>query len=81
MNQAWGRPADVARYSGVEKRTVYAWMKEGLPFSRLPSGRILIAFEDLNAFLKSFQVDAKKESADMSTLADAMVLKIVGASS
>jgi hypothetical protein len=36
-------------------------MKDGLPHSRLPSGRILIRFEDVDLYLKRFQVAERKD--------------------
>ena len=60
MNPGWAKPSIQAKYAGVERRTIYSWLKDGLPHSRLPSGRILIRFEDVDLYLKRFQVADRK---------------------
>jgi hypothetical protein len=65
VEQAWGRIADSAIYGGVEKRTVRTWMKQGLPYSRTPSGRVMIRFADIDEFLASYRetpTDAQAEA-------------------
>jgi predicted site-specific integrase-resolvase len=68
--QGWGKPSDAARYARVDRRTIYGWMREGLPFSRLPSGRVLISFEKLDRFLEGFEVTGNNEIVEklLSTL-------------
>jgi Helix-turn-helix domain len=68
----WGKPSDAAKYARVDKRTVYGWMRGGLPFSRLPSGRILISFEKLDRFLENFEVDGVKDDSVIEKLLEGM---------
>ena len=53
----WLRLKGAATYSSVEDpRTVKAWFNQGLPYSRLPSGLILIKREHLDSFLEGHGV-------------------------
>jgi len=49
-----------AAYVSVSVRTFRTWLKEGLPYSRLPSGTILVAYADIDAWLESFRVDGSR---------------------
>ena len=53
---AWGKVKEAARYSGLGERTFRKLLNEGLPFSRLPSGTILIRFSQIDEFLNRFEV-------------------------
>jgi len=66
MIPGWAKPPSIAKYAGVEKRTVNAWMKAGLPFSQLPGGMRLIRLIDVDAFLLQFAVtkNVRHEQAD-----------------
>ena len=46
-----------AAYGGVSERTFRDWLKEGLPYFRLSSGTILVAYSDIDAWLERFRVD------------------------
>ena len=52
----WRKVSGVCEYTETEKRTVYSWMRNGLKYSRLPSGRILIKLTDVDEFLRRFTV-------------------------
>ncbi len=56
MAQAWGGIKDACQYAGRCERTVRNWLAEGLRHSRLPSGRILIKFDDIDNYLSQFAV-------------------------
>lgn len=66
MIPGWAKIPTVAKYADVEKRTVNAWMKAGLPFSQLPGGMRLIRLSDVDAFLIQFSVtkNVRHEQAD-----------------
>lgn len=53
----WARIKAGAKHSGVSERTFRDWLKAGLKHSRLASGTVLVKFEDIDEFLKSFQVN------------------------
>ena len=63
MRQAWGKIKPSAQYAGVCDRTVRYWLKNGLVHSRLPSGTILIKFEEIDKFLESFVVSSNQADA------------------
>lgn len=50
----WGKVKAAAKHAGVSERTLRDWLKEGLKHSRLPSGTILIRYEDVDTYLESF---------------------------
>jgi hypothetical protein len=54
--QMWGGVKDACRYCGRSERTFRSWLQEGLVHSRLPSGRILIKFTDIDSYLKKFEI-------------------------
>ena len=56
MKEAWGKIKPAAHYAGISERTFRNWLNEGLIHSRLPSGTILIRYEDIDSFLKDFAV-------------------------
>ena len=49
-----------AAYCSVSVRTFRTWLKEGLPYSRLPSGTILVAYADIDCWMESFRVDGSR---------------------
>ncbi len=55
--QAWGTMPAAAEYAGVGKARIRRWMKNGLKHSRLPTGRVLIRFVDIDSYLERYQVD------------------------
>lgn len=56
MAEGWLKVKGAAEYSGVSIRTLRTWVKEGLVHSRLPTGTILISVEEIDRFLKGFEV-------------------------
>lgn len=59
----WAKIKGAAEYAGVKERTLRSWLKEGLKYSRLPSGTILIKYAWLDEFLEGFQ--EKENIADL----------------
>jgi hypothetical protein len=64
---AWGKIPQAAAYCGVSPNTMRRMMKEGLKHARLPSGRVLIRFADIDEYLCQFQVDTKSQVDEMVT--------------
>ena len=54
--QGWGKIKKAAEYSDISERTMRDWLKDGLKHSRLPSGTVLIRYEDLDTYLAGFSV-------------------------
>jgi excisionase family DNA binding protein len=54
--QHWGKIRDVAKYTGLRERTIRKWLKAGLRHSRIPGGCVLVKFQDVDEFLKSYEV-------------------------
>ena len=52
----WLKPKDAALYAGVSERTLRDWLKQGLKYSRIRSGRILINKDDIDAFLEQYSI-------------------------
>ena len=73
--QGWGKINDGAEYAGVSPRTFRSWLKQGHKHSRLPSGRILIKFEDIDDFLDQFEVREPNNSQKLDDLVDEIVGK------
>jgi hypothetical protein len=59
----WCRINGGAEYSAVCSRTFRDFLKMGLRHVRLPSGTILIAYSDIDEFLRRFEVLEKQEEA------------------
>ena len=57
MDPAFGKIPMIAKYAGVSERTLRKWLKLGLPYSKLPTGCILIKTADVDDFIKSFRVN------------------------
>jgi hypothetical protein len=51
-----------AAYVGVCERTFRDWLKEGLPYHKLPTGTILVGYSDIDAYLAQFRKDGSKTS-------------------
>jgi predicted site-specific integrase-resolvase len=52
--EGWGKVKNIARYAGVSERTLEAWLKQGLKYTRLPSGLRLIKYQWIDEFLEGF---------------------------
>lgn len=50
----WGNVRACKDYAGVSERNFRDWLHKGLRHARLPSGRILIRFADIDAYLERF---------------------------
>ena len=57
MARGWAKPKQVAGYAGVSERTMRKWLKDGLKFSQLPTGTILVRYEWVDEYLNSFESD------------------------
>jgi len=56
-------------YAGVSDKTFCDWLKGGLPFSRLPSGRVIVQISDIDNYLLGFRVKDPK-GLDLDKLVD-----------
>ena len=56
----WGKIKPAATYAGISERTLRDFLKQGLKHSRLPTGRILIRFSDIDEYLEKFCVDENR---------------------
>jgi hypothetical protein len=66
--EGWGKTKQAAAYAGVSIRTFRKWLKNGLKHSCLPSGVILVKFQDIDEFLENFrrkEVRLQKELDDL----------------
>ena len=52
----WLNIKAAATYAGISVRTMRSWLKQGLRYSRLRSGHILIKKEEIDKFLECFEV-------------------------
>jgi len=50
----WLKIKSAAEYCDMGERTVRDWIKQGLPFAKLPSGTVLIKRQWLDDYLESF---------------------------
>lgn len=55
--EGWGKIRPAAKYAGISERTLRAWLQQGLRYTRLPTGTILIRFSAIDEFLESFVVN------------------------
>ena len=55
--ESWGKVKAGAQRAGVCERTFRDWLKQGLKYSRLPSGTILVRFSDIDEYLERFAVN------------------------
>jgi len=53
--RGWLKVKPAAKYAGVSERTIRSWLKAGLPHSRMLSGTILIAYADLDEYIRRFE--------------------------
>jgi hypothetical protein len=57
----WCKPSVAAKHFGVSLKVFRSWIKHhGLPYSRLPSNRILISLDDVDLWLRRFQKTNKQ---------------------
>ena len=55
--KGWVKIKSAAKYAGMSERTLRTWLKKGLKYSCLPSGTILIRYDDIDDYLESFAVN------------------------
>ena len=60
--RGYAKVNQAAKYANIGERTLRTWLKEGLPHFR-PGGTILIAYRDIDEWLKQFRVDRNKLDA------------------
>jgi hypothetical protein len=68
--EGWGKVKQAAIYAGVRERTFRKWLTQGLKFSRLSSGTVLVKFSDIDGWLAKFTVTENK--------ADQIVKEVIG---
>lgn len=56
-NRGWVKPSKGAEYSGVSLKVFRRWLKDGLKRSRLANGRILVSYQAIDLYLKSFTAE------------------------
>jgi predicted site-specific integrase-resolvase len=56
----WYKPKGGAKHGGVSERTFRAWFKQGLVHCRLPSGLVLVHTDDIDAFIRKYQVNVNE---------------------
>ena len=54
--EGWAKIKKIAVYAGVSERTLRNWLKQGLRYSRLKSGMLLIKYSWVDDFLSSHEV-------------------------
>jgi len=52
----WHKVKKAAEYAGISERTLRSWLKGGLVYSRLSSGTILIHRDEIDHFIRRFEV-------------------------
>lgn len=50
----WAKTKQAAKYAGISERSFRDWLKNGLRYSRLPSGTILVQYSAIDEFLERF---------------------------
>jgi len=50
----WLWLCDALKYAGVDKRTFKNWMRDGLPYSRLPSNRVKVNRTAVDEYIGQF---------------------------
>ena len=55
--EGWGKVKAGAQYAGISERTFRDWLKQGLKYSQLPSGTILVRFSDIDDYLERFSAN------------------------
>jgi predicted site-specific integrase-resolvase len=56
-NKGWCKPSQGARYAGVSLKQFRGWLRNGLDYSQLPNGRILVRYEAIDRYLEQFRVE------------------------
>jgi hypothetical protein len=53
----WTKKKGGAKYAGVGERTFHEFLKMGLRHIKLPSGSVLIRYQDIDEFLEQYVVN------------------------
>ena len=72
----WVKVSGASKYVQSEKRTIYSWMKDGLKYSRLPSGRVLIKLSDIDAYLEQFAI-TEAEGSKLDKIVTAVLREVI----
>lgn len=68
--QGYAKVKKAARYAGVSERTLRNWLRDGLRYISLRSGRILIAYEAIDEYLAKFEVNGNEIDALVNEIAE-----------
>ncbi len=60
MSPAYGNLPSAAKYAGVCKRTMQKWLQAGLSHAKMPTGKVLIKFADVDEYIAKFKVNENK---------------------
>jgi excisionase family DNA binding protein len=66
----WLSVKSAATYADISVRTMRDWLKEGLKFSRLPTGTIRIKQSDVDKYLESYAVNENAVDAMVNAICD-----------
>jgi excisionase family DNA binding protein len=58
--QGWLKIKQACMYCGISERTFRNWLKDGMRFSKLPSGTVLIKKEWIDEFITGHEVTGNK---------------------
>jgi excisionase family DNA binding protein len=64
MNNGWAKIKQAAKYAGVSERTFRDWLKQGLRYSRLQTGHLLIKYSWIDEFLEQYE-NHENQQADL----------------
>ena len=59
-SSGWAKIKPAAKYAGIGERTLRNWLLQGLKHSQLPTGTILIRYNDIDNFLERFAIDGSQ---------------------
>lgn len=68
--KGYAKVKEAARYAGVSARTLRGWLKDGLRYISLRSGRILISYEAIDEYLARFEVTGNEIDAIVNEMAE-----------
>lgn len=52
----WAKIRKAAQFADVSPRTLRDWLKEGLTYSQMPTGTILIRYSAIDEFISRYEV-------------------------
>ena len=74
--EGWMKISAAAEYIGLSSRSVRSLLKQGLKFSRLPSGTILIRPRNIDEYIAQFEVDNNKTANMIEAEVDRIIREI-----